>query len=649
MRAKKFVAVGLITAMFFSTTGIAAYAGEEMVVEAVEVFDNGTLDESSILYENAFATGLDAGTGIDNTADIELAVEEEAVEEIGEILDEKSAEARPDHAFRMLIAKVGEDVRQVIVYGREDGTWADVQGNLFTQNEDGNWTDENGVIYQEVSKDGENEFTDPDYELTEDDEDDTVIPVITEDDSQYAFINASKQTAKASIDGFIDMICRTQPELLPLLYPLKMVVGEMFGLSGSQNPNKVVLEKLAEIEKHLDKMEANLKEHFENVVAFDSIGGEFQKLADAIPPMEDKIGDYAYRYEKGKISREEYIDLLAGLYSSGEYNSLMQAISGASNSFTGNTSFTIDQRSIFGAAYNLQCGSVMFSGEAVDCVTPYLLRQLCNYLKGYTLINMVLDAYDKVNGSGSTTKTRDTMFKYTGGVVNGEFDARTPGVFGLFNEFFKTYRYTFVNKSSNRTNHVKLSKKIITVFSFTESYLGKGVTTDNDKLKAYTPPVMSDFPLSAEQMEALAAYAKEKNTSVYNLLFDVVGFEHEFAVNMALLGIFGPGYDYTKLSVNTCVPNKINTLIPGFDSNSFTIGYILKNGATCMPAGPQYFTTERTVTAGNHKTIDFNYMQAVKINKAGAGNEKLMLGNSLDPDRVKGSAVNANMLFFVRG
>ena len=328
----------------------------------------------------------------------------------------------------------------------------------------------------------------------------------------------------------------------------------------------------------------------------------------------------------------------------GEYNSLMQALSGATNSYNANTSFSLDKRSIFRAAYMLQCEKVMFSGEAVDCVTPYLLRQLCTYLKGYALINIVLDAYEAVNGDDSTLYTRKVMFQNTGGIVNGAFDEKAPGVFALYRDFFNTYRYTFVNKSSNPANHVRLGKDIYAVFGFSETYLGSnGPTTSPGQEMRYTPEFMSKCPLNAGQMKSLAEYAGSKNTTLFNLLFNTVGFELKIAPTLTLMRYFGINYGACTPESAIYMPG-LGNITPG---RSITLREILRDGTTYIPTGAQYITAMEDWISNHAESPSYNYMQGIRVNRVGAGDERLMLAYSLDP-KWQTRAINPNVIFFTR-
>ena len=631
MNVKKVIALGLAAVMMLSTAGMTTYAEETEIIEIAEDGEGFDEESDSLADDNTFDADEDELASDDGTEDSEEAEgifedDEEDLEADGiEIESDDSADEEKESWLTLFTKEYGMS-KQVIIFAKEDGSWADDKGNLFTKNDDGSWTDENGVVFYELD-----ENTDP--SLIEDGE----TASGNEEKKKSAgpnpetiLMKMSKKTVKSIINSAIDYIIKRNMELGLVLGPVKTIIDEMFGLTDSSNPNQVILDKLDEIDAHLDRMEESLKEHMENVVALDSIGGDFQKVTNAISPLEDKIGDINGLYAKGKITEEERNNRLAAMYSSPEYNSLMQALSGATNAFGGSTSYTLDQRSIFGAAYNLQCNSVMFSGEAIDCVTPYLIRQLCIYLRGYALINTVLDAYEWINGTDATTKTRNTMFKNLGGYVNGSFDEKNPGVFGLYSEFFNTYRYTFVNKSSNKANHVRLSGDIPMIFSFSTQFLGsKGVVFDPRK---YTPDGLKNFPLNSEQVKALAAYASSRHMTLYSLLFDTVGFRMIMIPNlsMQLKGII----EGSTLDADTIITvPEISGL--QVSTKTITLGEYLRNALVYIPTGGQYIGHGQEMSSA-YGAPEYNYIQGINANQIGAGDERLILKHnytsSIDPN-----------------
>ena len=670
MKVKRLIAISLATSIFLGTTGISAFAGEEIEMEdvdndvcfesdddlSVDLFDDGVMfdDEvrDSIIFEDDMEEDEAECMMIDMDSDwadgFDLVGEELSEEfcdpeetacdiEICDMESALNAEASDmdmtEQVWKALWTQENGMSRQVMIFQRTDGTWSDEQGNLFFMNEDGTWTS-NGVLFRELTDDSMDDMMEIEMET---DEDTPVSMTGRPDPVANAVVKKTKDAAQASINSYLDLMCRLDPTLVPLMVPFKLLIGEMFGINGSPDPTKVVLEKLDEIEAQLKTMESSLKEHFENVVSFDSIGGDFQKVRNAITPLRNKIGDISILFERGKIDETEMHRRLAELYYSHEYSYLMLALSGATNAYIGDTSYTIGPKSIFMAAYNLQCSNVMFSGEAVDCVTPYLIRQLCTYFEGWTLINTVLDSYELQNGTDATVRTRNDMFKNTGGIVNGSFDPDHPGVLALYADFFRTDRFTFVNKSSNKANHVRLSEELLVGFSIPESSLGnKGAVTGDDLLEKYTPQGIKEFPLNRDQMNNLADYVAGKHTTIMNYLLRTVGFKLVFCPNFLLYQVFR-GQDLGSITQDSVVPFLNMTLLE-----------VLQNGPTYIPTGAQVFTyTSETCWGRGSKSFAYDYMQAIKANKTGAKDEKLCIASNGDPGR-SGTAVNANILFFMR-
>ena len=610
-RIQKLIALGLTAAML--TTGSIAVFAEE-APEITDIIDTVEFQEEAFSgFEISDTEGFE-----EENIFVDTDNDQETYEDLDESID-------TDELFEDIDAAFVEDL-----FEEEDENTSSLEEIEEETEED---TDGTGLI--EIENEPEASVSTGLIEVVNGSK--ASGSTVASSDISNKIINESKKNVQSMINGFLDMCAKENAALLPLMGPLKLIIGEMFGMNNSTDPNKVILEKLNEIEKHLDVMEDRLKEHMENVVALDSIGGEFQKVANAIIPIKNKIGDITDLYKAGKISESEKDHRIALLYSSPEYNTLTQALAGATNAYAGNTSYTLDQRSIFGAAYNLQCNSVMFSGEAIDCVTPYLLRQLCTYLKGYALINTVLDSYEEINGADAAMSTREDMFANLGGYMNGEFDPKHPGVFGLYHEFFKTSRFIFVNKSSNKAHHVNLSNELYATFYFSQTYIVKALD-DSAKLKEYTPPCMSQFPLNANQMKDLASYAANKKTALYPFLADVVGFELKIAPNFHLWLLTGNMFAGSLTPETTITLPVLVTM---------TLEQIIRSSATTyMPTGNQYITGKREICFGYCEAPVYNYIQAINANKVGAGDEKLTVAYNYDKN-YESTAVNPNMLFFV--
>ena len=317
-------------------------------------------------------------------------------------------------------------------------------------------------------------------------------------DLNKAALRESKIISQQVMNGVIDQMCRDNAGLVFLGAPLKAILGELFGI-GAEDPNRAVLEKLDELSAQIDASEEAIKRHVSNVVTLDSIGGEFTAMSRAIKPLNNKINDIEDLYTAGKITEEERIRRIGALYNSAEYNSLANAISGATNAYMGKTSNTLDLTSIFGAAYNKQCEAVMFSGEAIDAVTPYLLRQLAIYTHAYTLVNEVLDNYELTEGIGAVQSSRNDMEKNIENVLN------------RYDDFFRGDRYIFVD-------YGKCSIKL------NQSLLVKRPRDFDGGITLSTPSYMRENPLSNAQVKELSEYAAGNGETLFDLLFNRMKF-----------------------------------------------------------------------------------------------------------------------------
>ena len=402
---------------------------------------------------------------------------------------------------------------KLVICQDDDNIWKDEDGETYTKLDNSRFEDAYGHEYFiDIN------YVDPNY---------GAIYAVSEE----SVSKAGKKLAQDYIGVALDAIGKANPALAPLITTFKPLVGFLFGLDGGDDPNAKVLNKLDDIDKHLDSMEANLKSHAEDLVTFTEIGKKFQNVADAYEPLHNKIGDITHRYNANKITKEEFNRQIGALYGGQEYNVMAGALAGATNAYRGNTSFSLEENSIFSSAYNLQCAHVMFSGEAIDDTAPYLLRQLCTYIKGYSLINTVLDSLEASNGPNYCAESRDSMLKNLGGIDKGKYNENAPGVFGLYNDYFNSNRFIVVNKTSDRSKHVQLSGTL--------GYCGNpaGEFFDNkvflgDDIRNTTPEIFK--PIPPVLMDPLYAYCKAKNISLYSFLIDKVGFEIEWEPNNQL-------------------------------------------------------------------------------------------------------------------
>ncbi|MBQ7147922.1 MAG: hypothetical protein IJR96_04150 [Pseudobutyrivibrio sp.] len=472
---------------------------------------------------------------------------------------------------------------KLVICQDDDNLWKDEDGETYTKLDNSRFEDAYGHTYFiDIN------YVDPNY------------GAISYAVSEESASKAGKKLAQDYIGVALDAIAKANPELAPFIATFKPLVGFLFGLDGGDDPNAKILNKLDDIDKHLDTMEANIKTHAEDLATFTKMGEEFQKVANAYEPLYNKIGDITGSYRANLITKEELNRQIGALYTSQEYIAMASALAGATNSYRGNTSFSLEEESIFRSAYNLKCNHVMFSGEAIDDTAPYLLRQLCTYVKGYSLINTVLDSLEASNGSGCCSATRASMLKNLGGIDKGKHDEGRPGVFGLYNDYFSSNRFIVVNKTSDRSKHVQLSGTLGCCENAAAVLFGNKVICDDDIGKT-TPDIFK--PIPPVYMDPVYAYCKEKNISLFDLLIDRVGFKVEWKPPVdALIGLGTPYITDTPVNVQLKYQEFIDHL-----RNSFVM----------MPHGVQ------NLKYWNTYDYCVNGIDAVNMNKVGASAERL--------------------------
>ena len=315
-------------------------------------------------------------------------------------------------------------------------------------------------------------------------------------------LKESKMISQQTINGLIDQMCKTNPTIMFLGAPLKGIISELFGL-GSADPNAAIIEQIKELNHKIDDAEKAVKEHVTNVVALDSVGDVFTKLNDSIDPLDQKINDIKNWYNKGHIDEAEKIKELGALYHSDEYSTVNKGLSAALNAYRGENSNFLDGKSIFGAAFKMQAVENMFSSEVITAITPYLMRQLAIYLNACTLINEVLDNYELSRGIGAAEYTR------------GKMEENLEEVLNRYNGFFGTDKYIFLNHGKS---YIRLSRDMV-VAQCAELY------SSNYKTKnARVWSIMANSPLSDEQIQNISIYASKKGVTVFDFLFNEMGF-----------------------------------------------------------------------------------------------------------------------------
>lgn len=73
------------------------------------------------------------------------------------------------------------------------------------------------------------------------------------------------------------------------------------------------------------------------------------------------------------LTDEQKVEELAKLYKDGVVYDLETALNGATNAFNGDTEFSLEQKSVFDMAYSTAVEKSMFSQEAIEAATPYLI------------------------------------------------------------------------------------------------------------------------------------------------------------------------------------------------------------------------------------------------------------------------------------
>ncbi|SDB55571.1 hypothetical protein SAMN02910298_02854 [Pseudobutyrivibrio sp. YE44] len=587
---------------------------EETTIESSEVTIEDQLPEETPTLVDISDDEISPETS-EATEDDLLNEDEETEEELEEVLkeeDDEEDELPPRH--ERIFGEVNGVYREFIIESQDtdlETPWKDENGNEYTWDYGSLcWRDAQGHLFMVDMS-----YVDPYY------------GEMCYGDSTDDMVNTSKKLAQSSMNSMIDILCKQCPELALLAGPLKAIVGEIFGLGGSKDSNKIIVDKLKEIDDELKRIESDQRYHVEDVAAMTAIGERFQNLKDSIRPLKVKIGDKLDDYQEGRITEEEFNKQVAALYNSTEYSAVTLALSGTTNAFFEETNYTVDKISIFDATYNVQCNHAMFSGEVIDRVTPYLIRQLTTYLQAYGLINTVLDCCEATTAVGSVKETRKTMLEDTGGVFDGVINANNPGVFGQYEKFFNRSRYIFVDQTSDTSRHVALKQDIYVIMDY-EKYSSNGKMGLKDAVAQ-----QKNFPLKEEQMKRLYTYANTRNITIYSLLLDNVGFKLDIVPNESLRKRFSNG-------------------ISGKIDENFTTHHLHRGAVTMkqqfrnsdmvyMPYGPQDFTYKTYYSSG-YCAPPYDYtMQAVRITKTGAENETIKLVGTHGT-----GFINPHMFFF---
>ena len=322
----------------------------------------------------------------------------------------------------------------------------------------------------------------------------------------------TRKAFKVVYDSTLDGIALTYPNFKPFVPILKA----LFSLDDDQGPsNAEIMNRLDDLEDLVKDSEQHLKDHMYNVVAINQIGDKYNSVRDKGNTVRTLIGDIQRNPNLTEAQRTQQI---ADLYHNSEFQSLTSAMNGATDCFFSANNNIFQNVSIFDAAYNTACETVMFSGEALDVAMPYLVGQYAAYAAGYATMETVYDAYEAVYGAGSVDQSRELM---TRRLFGRNLDGSSSGkaVSDLIGDFFRRDRFVFVNQSNN--TNVPLSQSVCLVTDFAKECVNYEKHF-NDFSK--TPSYMSGMPLSQAQVKALASYCASRKTSVFDLLFNRVGF-----------------------------------------------------------------------------------------------------------------------------
>lgn len=402
-------------------------------------------------------------------------------------------------------------------------TWIDEMGNTFVPNEDGNFVDQRGNIFI-PSKESEVPKTTtgiPVVMLAGVGNTETAIGATNKNStntiSSYKDFNTAKVTkdaTKTTIRYALNVLIAKNPYL-------NFAAGPLVGLiEAAFDENAVTTNQLSEqikdVDKHINKVQEELKNHNQNIADFTALASEFDELQKKSETLKTTIENLEIRLENGSISEDTYKKNVAALYNRSVYTDVYSAFYGATNAFKGKTSYT--QRTIFDVAYEKQLGYVMFSGEALDCLAPYVLTQLEIYSEAYGNMNLVLNAYEDTKGGDAAVASRNKLYEYMAG------DDTSPSVYQICADFYSNNdRYIFVDKSADSKNHIALKSNLTVNTSIASKYCKSGWLGGSINF----PGELTGYTLSADQVNRLSEHCKGKKISILDYLENHVGFALE--------------------------------------------------------------------------------------------------------------------------
>ena len=332
----------------------------------------------------------------------------------------------------------------------------------------------------------------------------------SQEDAEKA-LGYMKEGTKNAMNEAIDALADMCPESIKkLVFPmLKSICGDMFDGIFPKSGNDKIMDKLSQIEKQINYAEASIKLHVDNVTSLNELGKRYDELRAKTKTLADRVDNIRYN---DRLTDAKKIQDLANLCDDSIVLDLETALNLATDAYYGDTSIALNEKSIFMAAYNSAVENAMFSREAIDACTPYMMRQLAVYMAAYAALSPVYDAYEQVYGTDVMLTTRETMASRLGG-HDRDGKEMTNTVMKLYDDFFSTDKYIFVNQG--KTDPVKLSRMLYV------QTLGSDCTISDIQED------IKNTALNKDQVDALANYVKGKNMTLAEYLYKEMEFSNE--------------------------------------------------------------------------------------------------------------------------
>ena len=420
------------------------------------------------------------------------------------------------------------------------------------------------------------------------------------EESADDYWNRTKQYYKAIYEGSIDAIAGVCPAFKPFAPLLKAMGGTIFA-EGDVDHIAEIQADLAALTQKVTDSEQNLKDHMYNVVSIAMIGDKYNTVDDKAHTVLTLIKDI---YDTDGWSDEKKLQDVADLYNNSEFQSLLSAMNGATKCFYSSSNDIFTNMNVFDAAYRTACETVMFSREALDISTPYIISQLATYTAAYSVMSEVYDAYQQVYGAGTLKESRRLMAER---LYGQDLDGNKVGksVSELVADYLSRDRYVFVNKSN--TTAIPLNKDIyvchrdnMTKNSIKSTYYYSSWCT--------TPDYMPANPLSQDQLKSIASYCADRNVTIFDFLFNDMKFEPDML---------------------TAAQRKAGDMAPP----PFNISTSLERGVYYLPTGSYVYGSVYLATghsldkhqAGERAWIDYTAINATKV---GAKEETLKLAEA---------------------